>query len=524
VRARLAALVICLVASPAAAGTLDEASRLLDDWDPVAAELRLADAEAAGEAGDRLTYLKVRLRLLQGAYGEAVELLTEIQAFVLTEPGAAHTARAAVSAETEVKHYTESETPDGHWLIRHKAGKDAVLVPLLRAFLPRIRQRLGDAFGVFPDHPVILEIYPETAALARVTGLKESEIEASGTIAIAKYNRLMITSPSALHRGYGWVQTIAHEYIHMLVNKKAGKHVPIWLHEGIAKYHETYWDSDIGHALNPAEESIVAVALRDKQLITFDEMSPSMALLPTQRHTALAFAEVQTVIQFLLEKHGADSVQRVLEALGSGQAKDEREALKQVTRLSFKAFERNWRSWLKRRRYRVRKDAGIVEMRFKKSDRDPKKADLDGLRKEIRDFVHLGDLLRGKDRHKAGLKEYRKALAKAGGGQDALVRARIASAHLALDQPQPAIDAVAGVPDLHPGHMMSYVLLGEGHLKLGAHPEARRWLGRALRYNPYDVKIHADLKTACDALGDEACANRAAESIRILQGSRKESP
>ena len=261
----------------------------------------------------------------------------------------------------------------------------------------------------------------------------------------------------------------------------------------------------------------MAAALKDDQLITFDEMSPSMALLPTPKHTMLAFAEVQTVIEYLIEKSGDDTVRRMLDLLRTGEARDDRHAVSKVTGLSFKAFERNWRAWLKRKRLRVRKDAGVQSMQFKKSDRPDDLEELDGVGKAIQGHLRLGDLLRGRGRVKAGLKEYERAQGAAGTGVDPVIRSKMASAHLAMNNPEGAIAAVGEVPDLHQGYALAYVLLGRAHLALEQWSEAKVWLRRALGYNPYDQAVHRGLQRACEALSDKACVVRAGDALTVLQ-------
>ena len=87
----------------------------------------------------------------------------------------------------------------------------------------------------------------------------------------------MITSPKALARGYSWLDTLAHEFIHLIISEKSKNTVPIWLHEGLAKYSESLWYGEAGLALEPASENLLADATKDNDLVTFEEMHPSMA-------------------------------------------------------------------------------------------------------------------------------------------------------------------------------------------------------------------------------------------------------
>ena len=491
---------------------------LLRHWDVVAAEKALAEQEASGEFDVLMQLMKAKLRFFQGDYDGALGMIDALQEHVSPDDQEWNRFVAEVgAAKDETKNHVEVRTPDGHFIIRHAPGQDAVLVPLMFDALPKIRARLGAKFGLLPEHPVIVEVYPTAASLGNVTGLGAEAIENSGTIAICKFNRLMITSPAALVRGYGWLDTLAHEYVHLLVNKLAGPAVPIWLHEGIAKYHESFWISEEPPQLHPGQESIVAVALKSDQLITFDEMSPSMALLPTPKHTMLAFAEVQTVIEYLLGKFGDDAVRRMLDLLRTGKATDDRAALSQVTGLSFKAFERNWRAWLKRKRLKVRKDAGVHAMRFKKSAMPDDLEELDDVDRAIRDHLKLGDLLRGRGRPKAGLREYERAQGASGAGVNPLIRTKMASAHLALNDPESAIAAVAPVPELHQGYALAHILLGRSYLALERWEEAKVWLRRALGYNPYDQAVHRGLQRACDATADDPCVRRAVTALEALR-------
>src|SRR5262249_29214924 len=156
----------------------------------------------------------------------------------------------------------------------------------------------------------------EVADLAKVSTLTRREIETSGTIALCKFNRLMIVSPRALARGYPWLDTLAHEYTHFVVSRVSANTVPIWLHEGLAQVEEQEWRAPGPPPLTPMMEHLLATALgKGRRLITFEEMYPSMAKLPSQADTALAFAEVFTVVEYLNERVGAAGIAQLIRRL-----------------------------------------------------------------------------------------------------------------------------------------------------------------------------------------------------------------
>ena len=111
-----------------------------------------------------------------------------------------------------------------------------------------------DFFPIGGHGKIAVEIYPDARGLARATGLTIRQIETSGTIAVCKYHRLMIISPLAAANGYSWADTLAHEFIHLVISKKSRNKVPIWLH-GLAKYYESSWRTKPGQALSASSKS-----------------------------------------------------------------------------------------------------------------------------------------------------------------------------------------------------------------------------------------------------------------------------
>ena len=53
-------------------------------------------------------------------------------------------------------------------------------------------------------------------------------------------------------QGYDWLDTVSHEFVHLVVSKKSRNTVPIWMHEGLAKYLESRWRGPAGGAMTPS--------------------------------------------------------------------------------------------------------------------------------------------------------------------------------------------------------------------------------------------------------------------------------
>ncbi|MGM0577836.1 MAG: tetratricopeptide repeat protein [Myxococcota bacterium] len=513
---RIVAILALLVAAAAPARAdfqddLESASEALRAWDMPAAEQAVDRALSARPSDRAALTLSGRLHLMQGRYATAVEHLE--QAVHLGAGGTAeHFRRLAHNVLEETRGYQEHLTADGHFLIRYPDGVEEVMVPYVEEVLEGAWERLVPVFEHEPPTPVRVEIYPEVDVLGAVSSLTVDEIKTSGTIALCKYNRLMFTSPRDLVYGYGWADTLAHEFIHLLITQKSANRVPIWLHEGLAKYFEAYWEGR-QPALERRSEDLLARALEDDALIPFEEMSPSMAKLPSQEATATAFAEVFTVIGFLVSRGGDAVAERLVSLMGDGVS--DQDAVAKVAGLSWRRFEPTWRRHLERKRLRTMDDAFDMRLLFKGHDTEAD--ELQALKGEAaRKHVWLGDRMRLRERWKAASREYRKAVG-AVGDETPIVQAKLGHALLKLGLVEEAAAALEPPLSLYPDYMLLRVYLGEAHLRLGNLEEARRHLEHAIRINPFDPDVHGHLAAVYRQLGEDALAERETRAHELVR-------
>ncbi|MEO1337548.1 MAG: hypothetical protein AAFV29_18030, partial [Myxococcota bacterium] len=211
-----------------------------------------------------------------------------------------------------------SETISDYFIVRHRPGKDEILVPYALETLDKAVERIGELLGWMPKGRIIVEFYPSASTLAKVSSLTDDDIRNSGTIALCRWNRLMVTTPRGVMFGYAWRDTLAHELAHLIIGGAYKNTVPIWLHEGIAKYIESAWRGDPGLGLSIDQQQRLRAAAKDGSLIPFEKMHPSMAKLPTQEQSSLAFAEVFTFIEYLVAQKGWAGIRRVLVEMSKG--------------------------------------------------------------------------------------------------------------------------------------------------------------------------------------------------------------
>ncbi|HOX42378.1 MAG TPA: hypothetical protein PK668_02215 [Myxococcota bacterium] len=420
-------------------------------------------------------------------------------------------------------------SPDGRVEVAYAAGVDEVLLPDVVEAVERTLSVVGRDLGQVPDHPIRVELLPDSEALSRLTGLGLEAIQTSGTIAVCKWNRLMLTSPRAALMGYGYLDTASHELIHLLVSQRTWNHTPIWLHEALAKHEEGRWREGeplYRPGLSPREESRLSRAVRAQALITFEQMHPSMALLPSAEAAELAFSEVYTVTAFLLSRGGYPRLRELLAALEGGA--EDMAAIRAVYGFSRAEFVRAWLDFLRAERFEEL--TGDEELEGPAAARreggsDGERRLLATRRLELRDHYHLGQLLRARGRTAASAVQYQKARDLAGRRHAALwvVADKLGLALLELDRRAEARAVFEESLQLHPEGLEAHLHLGQ--VLLPEEPEAAFLHGReAVRQNPLDPRVHRLLSAAARALrarGDAdgrwaAAEARHTAALRIL--------
>lgn len=487
-----------------------EAEELLSAWQISAAKKVIDQLAQKSPESAEVLYLQARYDFYEGRYKDAVDRLD--QAIAVTPRRDFVELREIVAATHEVtKNYTRHMSPKGFFEIWIEPGRDEVLLPYAFEALDEAYEAFAQEIGYRPPVPVRVEVYPQTLTLAKVSILTEEEIRTSGTIALCKYNRLMITSPRATFRGYGWVDTLVHEYVHYVVNQKTQNRVPIWMHEGLAKFLERRWRGPEAHMLQPSSEHLLQKRVKEDTLITFEQMHPSMAKLPSQEDAAVAFAEVYTAMEYLREKAGPRAFEQLLDLIAEGM--DARRAFAKVLNVPFAQFEREWRLALKERKPSVfPEESGFTERLVFKEQGD---TDLQSIPSpKARDFMHLGEVLEVRERWAAAVVQYRKA-ERLAGSHNPVLQSRLAQSLLALGRAEEAVAALKPVVEHYPSYVSSWILLGKAYVSLGKWDDALVHLEEAARINPYDPEVHRQLQRVYTGLGrmDEAKRSQRFEAL-----------
>jgi tetratricopeptide (TPR) repeat protein len=516
-RAALAVLALALLPAPALAAPTAHGMdrRVVGALEALAAEdvegaRAVIDPLLASDPDDPGVRLAAGiLRFHEQRYEQAIALM---ESSGLGDPsGYLSLARAAVKVT-----FGHARTESEHFTVSHPKGKDRVLVPYLVETLERQREELARALGGAPEGRFGVEIVDSPRELAQVSTLTDEEIRTSGTVAVSKFNKLMILSPKALLKGYDWLDTAAHEYTHLVLTRKSRNRAPIWLQEGLAKWFEDDWRGG-GEPVSPFSAALVREAVQKKNLVSFQEMHPSLAKLPSQERAALAYAQVVMAVELMVRQRGPEVLPRVLDLVAEGKRTEV--AVSEAMGVPFERFLSDWRKWMAARPLPRGGDHELERLRFRD---DPKHGGAWSEWSEMGDerargHARLGEIFRARGRWVAARIEYARAYRRVG-PRVAILANQYALAAMMSGGKAEAEKVLAEALEWSPDYPALNVRMARLLLDRGDASRAREHLLRANRQDPFDPEIHAGLARALEALGDPAGASREAEFGRILSG------
>ena len=488
-------LAAAVLAAPAAharrdrtvAGDVIKAARMLQSARIDDARVVLTDLQHRAADTPEVKWLEAELAFQSGDYAGAVKQLDKMPDDAV-DGLVGQTRKLAASTLSVTEGFAEIRSPRGHFAIRYAPGPDATIAGLAGEVLDAAWQAIGDDLGLKPADPIRVELLGAPSDLAKMSPLTETDIETTGTIALSKYNKLMVVSPRATIFGYPWMDTLAHEYTHLIVSRLAHDAVPVWLQEGLARLEQTRWRRAPELQLTATEQALLTAGLRKGRLITFDEMHPSMAKLPSQEAAALAYAEVYTLAAWMQNKIGYRGIREALFAQRDG--KSARRAVAEALGMPWTAVEREWRAHLKIGDIRARAGKPI---KFAKGGVDSENVGLEQVGTRARKHARLGGMLRARGQNEAAVAEYEKALA---GGPEPFVAGKLARTLIELGRYDRAIELATPLVTADDHDAVAAVTLGMARSARHQWREAIAAYELALGVSPFDPTTRCGLAEA----------------------------
>jgi len=487
-----------LLAAPSAraAGEAAGVERLYSEWRFEEADRALAALVKAHPAEPATLAAQGYERFLAGDFRASV---AEYQAAAGQGAPPAHfkeMIRLADGSARAIDGYLERRS--AHFVFRFPA-EDTVLADYGLETLEAAAAALGGDLGFVPSRPIPVDILRGSRDLAVMTTLGEDEIERTGTVAVSKWSRIMLTSPRAMRLGYEWQDSLAHEFVHYVVAALTHDRAPVWLQEGLAKFLEHRWRAPAGLALNPSMQHFLAKALAGGKLIGFDAMHPSMAKLPRAEDAVLAFAEVTTAIACLFDRGNTAALREVLAMVREGG--DARAAVARAYGGSgaWGDFERAWRQFMAGLHYRTLPGLEATLPKYKKkaagTSSAPSEDDASSSAGEADRFLRLGNMMLLRNRPLAASVEYEKGWRLAASSHW-IFAVKLGRTYLALGDAVEAGKVIAPAEAIYPELPWPHLIAGQAALGRGEAGAAVSSLLLSLAINPYDPSVHCSLAEA----------------------------
>jgi len=471
------------------------------------------DAPADGEQKYRTYYLKALVDFYEGDYRSANEYAEKALSSKEMEEDSSLLYFISGASKGSPKF---KEIRSEHFVIRYAHPKDIILAEYAKDVLEKSRFEIGLDLEAYPKDPVIIEIYPDMESFTLASTLPAANVEKTGVVGICKFNRIMILSPRLLPKGYTWADTLAHEYVHYLVFIKSHNRVPVWLHEGIAKYEEKRWKEKSSYVISPFYETILSEALNNGALVPIEKMHPSLAMLESAREAQLAFAQSGTMVSYLVDNWGKEALVNLIESIK--ETDDYQAAIETVTELEFPGFYDSWEKNLRSMNLEEKipgvsvKGVRIQDREKKAKDGSEDLVDIDDNR--ARDYTRLGDLLKQRGRLSPASYEYEKALEL--DPYSPIISSRLASTLNIIGKSKRAREVLSPMIEFYPSHMDIHMILGRIYMDEGNLNKAEESYLTAATINPYDPEVHTSLIVLYDKEGSLELKEREEKFLKIL--------
>ena len=456
---------------------------LAQDWNLIAAEkLSHSLLKNHPESGDA-HFLSARIEFLKGNYESALEVLEKVGD---SYEEVTEFKKRVQATRKATKNFVTRET--AHFRLRYEEGPDEVLLIYAEEVLEKSYQVLGKILDHYPQGKVLIEVYPDRQPFSKISPLTLQDIRTSGTVALCKYNRIMMISPGSLVRGFNWMDTLSHEYVHYLLTKKSRNRLPLWMHEGVAKFLETRWRDDSNY-MSPIMETILSGALKNDYRIALEDMMPSLAKLKTAKDVQLAYAEVSTMMEFLAESKGIIIFTQLLEDLAKGIHFED--SFQNRTGLDILSFQSNWEIWAKKKELKFIPGITALTKEFKKQNKQEKKFKGLGTQR-VQDLTFLGDILKSRDHYNAAILEYQKAKDESSTHSPILFN-KLAGTYIQTRKYDEAELLLKESLEYYSDFHTTLANLGELYFVSERFDKAQKYLEKAVRINPFNPFIHTRL-------------------------------
>lgn len=270
-----------------------------------------------------------------------VLLLITFLVFLWSQPKAAlyNSFREVIKAKSLWETRKWSEVEGEKFIIRFtNSNEGALWAPLVLKNADEVYQSVTSLFNYTPEGKIMLILHPSRESLGDTFGW-ESNVSAmgvywAGVIQILSPNEWLKGQPEEVMLTFKEQGPMIHEFTHFVVDYRTNGNYTRWLTEGIAQYAELKL---AGFRFEESNSSL------EQELYPFTKMDRNFDNLPNQN---LAYRQSLAAVYFLVDTHGEESINELLEVLATGVSQEK--AFGEV--FGYKDmddYEAKWRAWLK---------------------------------------------------------------------------------------------------------------------------------------------------------------------------------
>jgi hypothetical protein len=173
----------------------------------------------------RISFELARLAMYRGDCDTAEKRLSPPEVQALPDGGAllniARDCMRAMAATVTVKDELHGV------VVRFQDDADSALMNLIGETVEKQREVLARDLGVEMPKPTLIDVVRDQFSLSAMTGLPYEAARTTGTVAIAKWGRVIMISPRAPSLGYAWRDTLAHELTHVALSRGTLDRAPL---------------------------------------------------------------------------------------------------------------------------------------------------------------------------------------------------------------------------------------------------------------------------------------------------------
>lgn len=202
----------------------------------------------------------------------------------------------------------ETITTD-HFVIRVDSKSDRILAEYMAEYLEECYAELTKLYGFEPSTRTTFEIYHDSKGLtahewfsARMVGLPWIQ-----TIGASTGMMVALASPTAVKKPFNWAKVLKHEFVHIVTLQQTGFNIPHWYTEALAVTSE-------GLERTSTWNRLLLERVPKGELWKLDELNHIFARPETPDNWQFAYCQSRLYAQFMIEKHGAESIAKLLDA------------------------------------------------------------------------------------------------------------------------------------------------------------------------------------------------------------------